>query len=168
MAKPIEITKYTTKFLAYPADLLAVCEGKLALPGVTTLRGQAIALMAQPEVRGQLYLTRDDTAKFFQQIGCETRDSIQPFNKEFGLVREKMHGRYCLKYPFVIDTTHLDKRSGAKVSGDKTTLIGRIKQFFRENIVEVPDDKWQIGHLDPTTADASESNLAWQPPIQGK
>jgi hypothetical protein len=35
-------------------------------------------------------------------------------------------------------------------------------------LTDVPNDDWQVGHLDPTVADASESNLAFQPPIQGK
>ena len=32
----------------------------------------------------------------------------------------------------------------------------------------MPNEEWQIGHLDPTINDASEKNLAYQPPIQGK
>ncbi len=80
----------------------------------------------------------------------------------------KKKGLYCLEYPFQADTTHLDKRKGVSISGDKHTIIQSIKDWWKKNLVDVPDEEWQIGHLDPTIDDASEKNLAWQPPIQGK
>jgi hypothetical protein len=165
----ISITAYTTKYTAYPADLLAFCETmKVMPPNITSLRGQALALMAQPEVRGQLYLQREDTEQFFEQIGVPTNDAIQQFNKATGLKRIKKRGAYCLVYPYEADTTDLDKRKGVAISGDRNTAIEHIKSWWRTNLVDVPNSEWQVGHLDPTVGDASETNLAYQPPLQAK
>jgi len=165
----IDIKKYNKMFVAYPEELQKFCdENKIKLPGIETLRGQAYALMGQPEVRGQLHLSRTETFTFFKQIGVETDDAIQPFNKTIGLKRIKGRGLYCLVYPFETDTVDIDKRKGASIKGDRDSLIDRIKNWWRQNLVDVPNKDWQVGHLDPTIGDASEANLAYQPPIQGK
>ena len=167
--KRISIASYTTKYAAYPADLLAFCEThKVMPPSITSLRGQALALMAQPDVRGQLYLQREDTEQFFKQIGVPTNDAIQQFNKATGLKRIKSRGCYCLAYPYEADTTDLDKRNGAAISGDRNTAIEHIKAWWRANLVDVPNSEWQVGHLDPTVGDASDANLGYQPPLQAK
>jgi len=170
MTTLINIAKYVTKFTAYPKDLLQFCtKNNVKLPGIESQMGQAYALMAQPEVRGQKHLGRIEATTFFQQIGMETDDSIQKFNKAVGLKRVKgKRGIYCLVYPFECDMTDIDKRKGCSISGDRNTVIDTIKKWWRENLIDVPNDKWQVGHLDPTIADASEKNLAYQPPIQGK
>lgn len=170
MTQRITISNYTTAFVAYPAELEEFCKGKVKLPKLKGLRGQALALLSQPEVRGQLYLDREDTAAFFAQIGLSTDDSIQPFNKDFGLKKIKIpgKGKYCLEYPFSVNTTHIQKRAGAKISGNRDEQIDVVKQFWRENLVDVPNDDWQIGHLDPTIPESGETNLAFQPPLQAR
>ena len=132
------------------------------------MRGQALALMSQPEVRGQKHIGRAEAVKFFQNIGMETTDAIQQFNKATGVKRMKMRGFYCLQYPFEADTTDLDKRKGVSISGDKDLIVNGIKDWWKKHLLEVPNNEWQVGHLDPTIGDASEKNLAYQPPIQGK
>lgn len=165
----VDIKHYTTKFESYPSELQEFCaENKVKLPGIHTLRGQAYALMAQPENRGQKCVGRTEATDFFKQIGIATDDAIQPFNKTIGLKRMKGKGTYCLVYPFESDMIDIDKRKGCAISGDRNTIIDTIKQWWRENLVNVPNEEWQIGHLDPTIADASEKNLAYQPPIQAK
>ena len=169
MTTRINIDTYTKKFEIYPSDLVEFAkEHKLSLLPLTSMRGQAIALMSQPEVRGQKYLIRDDADKFFKNICMETKDSIQQFNKATGFKTLGMKGKYCLQYPFESDTTDLDKRKGACISGDRDTAINAIKKLWMDNLVNVPNDKWHKGHLDPTIPDASEKNLAWQPPWQAK
>jgi hypothetical protein len=164
----IDINNYTRRYTCYPSDVLVFAdENKLKLPELTSMRGQALALMAEPEVRGQKHIGRDETVKFFENIGMETTDAIQQFNKATGLKRLNMRGRYCLKYPFELDTTDLDKRKGVSISGDRNTTINTIKKWWREKLTDVPNDEWHIGHLDPTINDATEKNLAYQPPIQG-
>jgi len=165
----IDIDTYTKKFEEYPSDFTAFAkEHDLTLLPLTSMRGQALALMSQPEVRGQKHIGRDEADKFFLNIGMATTDAIQQFNKATGIKRLKMRGYYCLQYPFVADTTDLVKRKGASISGDKNAIIDSIKEWWRTHLVDVPNDEWQTGHLDPTIGDASEKNLAYQPPIQGK
>lgn len=165
----INIDNYTTKFEVYPTDLVVFAQEKnLTLIPLTSMRGQALALLAQPEVRGQKHLGRDEAVKFFKNIGMKTTDAIQQFNKATGLKRIKMRGNYCLQYPFECDTTDIDKRKGVSITGDKNDYINAIKNWWKKNLIDVPNEEWQIGHLDPTINDASEKNLAYQPPIQGK
>jgi hypothetical protein len=168
MTTRINIGVYTTKFTAYPSDLLEFCSGGVKLPKLDALRGQAIALLAQPENRGLRFMTREDTALFFTQIGIQTDDSIQPFNKDFGLKKMSGKGKYCLEYPFVMNTTHIQKRAGAKLSGDRDDQINTVKDWWRANLVDVSNAEWQLGHLDPTIPDATEANLAFQPPLQAR
>lgn len=165
----ILITKYATKFTSYPVELLTICEtNNVRLPKIDSLRGQAIALMTQPEIRGEYYVTREDTATFFKQIDMQTDDSIQPFNKDNGLKKKIMKGKYCVEYPFVVVKTHIQKRKDAAISGNRDEKIEVVKNFWRENLVDVPNELWQEGHLDPTIPDASENNLAFQPPLQAR
>lgn len=165
----IDITKYIDKMSEYPPTLTDFCkEHQIQLPSIGSLRGQAIALMAHPEVHGKCYIERTDTAAFFTEIGMKTDDSIQPFNKACGIKRVPGKGRYAFEYPFKPDLTDILKRKNVSISGDKNEQIESIKQFFKDNVIEVPNDQWQIGHLDPHKDDSSEANLAYQPPIQGK
>jgi len=165
----INIDLYKKKFEAYPADLIAYAKEKnIPLLPLSSMRGQALALLSQPEVRGQKYLGRDEAIKFFNNISMETTDAIQQFNKAFGLKRLKMRGNYCLQYPFEADMTDIDKRKGVSISGDKNLFISTIKDWWKKNLIDIPNEEWQIGHLDPTVGDSSEKNLAYQPPIQGK
>lgn len=166
----IDISKYNKKFEDYPADFITFCkENDIKLPGIDTLRGQAYALMSQSDVRGKKYLTRTEAIKFFQQIGLETDDSIQPFNKTIGIKRMKdKKAIYCICYPFELDKTDIDKRKGCSISGDRDAQINATKHWWMENLVNVPNKDWQVGHLDPTIPDSSEKNLAFQPPIQAK
>jgi hypothetical protein len=162
------IEKYKKPFEKYPEELLTfVTKNDIKLPAITSSRGQALALMSQPEIRGRQYLTRNETDLFFQNIGVETSDSIQGFNKATGLKRIEKKGAYCLEYPFVCDKTDINKRKGVCINGDKDEAINSIKDWWNKNLVNVPNDKWQIGHLDPTVEDTTD-NLAWQPPLQGK
>ena len=170
MTTLINIHTYTKKFDAYPPDLVAFAkENSIQLLSLSSMRGQALALMSQPEIKGQKYLGREEAVQFFKNIGMETQDAIQQFNKAFGLKKMKIkRGFYCLQYPFETDMTDIDKRKGVSISGDRNTAINSIKEWWKKNLLDIPNEEWQIGHLDPTIDDASEKNLAYQPPIQGK
>lgn len=165
----MDIEQYKRKFEEYPSDLVEFAtENDLKLLSLTSMRGQALALMSQPEIRGQKFVSREEAEKFFDNIEMKSRDAIQNFNKSFGLKRIDKRGFYCLKFPFEIDAICIDKRKGAIIRGDRNEKINYIKNWWRENLVDVPNEKWQIGHKDPTIGDASERNLAYQPPIQSK
>lgn len=169
MTSLIDISNYTKKFEEYPEDLITFSkENNLPLIPLTSMRGQALALMSQPEIRGQKYISREEANKFFENIGMTTNDAIQQFNKTTGIKRIKMRGNYCLEYPFKCDTTDLDKRKGVSISGNRDDYINTIKNWWNNNLLNIPNNEWQIGHLDPTIDDSSENNLAYQPPIQGK
>ena len=125
----IDIKNYPHKFTAFPEDFLEFCaKNGVKLPGIDSLKGQALTLMAQPEVRGQKHLGREEVKRFFEQIGLATDDAIQPFNKAAGLKRMKCRGMYCLVYPFETDMTDVEKRKGCSISGDKDTAVNIIKQ----------------------------------------
>ena len=169
MTTLINIDNYTTKFDEYPADLQDFAkENQITLPSIKNMRGQALALMSQPEVRGLQYLKRSETEKFLKNIGISAGDAIQAFNKSTGIKRMKMSGQYCLKYPFESDRVDIDKRKGAIIGGDRDSQINAIKSWWKEKLLDVPNEEWQVGHLDPTIGDPSENNLAYQPPLQGK
>lgn len=169
MSKKIDLSPYCVPFNDYPDDLKKIAsDNDIILPSISNNRGQALALMAQPEIRGSQYIDRETATKYFTKIGYETKDSIQAFNKDTGIIRIKMRGKYCLKYPFEIDKTHINKRKDVKITGDKKTIVENIKEFFMKNIINIPFEEWQTGHLDPTIDDSSEDNLSYQPPIQSK
>lgn len=163
----ITIEDYAAQFEEFPADLLEFCLAEeITLPSISSLKGQAIALLAQPENRGNRYLSRPSAKAFFEVIGLETDDAIQPFNKAMGLRKVSMRGKYCLVYPFEADKVDIIKRKGCAIIRD--SIIDAIKECHRKRITDVPNKQWQLGHLDPTIADASEANLAYQPPIQAR
>jgi hypothetical protein len=170
MTEPIQAELYTQKFDAYPKELLDfAAEHKLELPSLSTHRGQGLALLAQPENRGVRHVDPELAGKFLGALDMKSRDPIQAFNKATGIKRLPLkRGFYCLQFPFECDRIDLDKRVNATISGDKETQVNLIKTWFKKNIVDVPLDQWQIGHLDPTIGDTSEKNLAYQPPIQAR
>ena len=170
MTTLIDITKYKTKFGAYPADFESECvKNKIKLPGINSLKGQAYALMAQPEIRGQKHLGRKETDAFFENIGMSTNDSIQQFNKtsQDGLVKLDVKNVYCLAYPFQFNMTDVKKRAPTNITipGDRDAQINHIKKWWKEKLIDVPNNEWQVGHLDPTREDGP---VAYQPPLQGK
>ena len=62
MTTLIDISLYKAK-LAYPPELQEFCTTNgVTLPGIDTFAGQAYALMAQPTVRAQKHLGRNETA----------------------------------------------------------------------------------------------------------
>lgn len=169
MVTRIDIDLYKSKFDDYPNDLVEFAKKiDVVLPTLSSMRGQALALMAQPDVRGLKFVDRDQASTFLQKIGFNTKDAIQQFNKATGIMRLKMRGKYCLQFPFQSDKVNLTKRVGAFIKGDRDSKINDIKSWWRNNLLDIPNKDWQVGHLDPTIGDSSERNLAYQPPIQGK
>lgn len=165
----IDIDLYKTKFEEYPHDLVDFAKKiDVVLPDISSMRGQALALMAHPDVRGLKFVDRDQASTFFDNLGLITKDAIQQFNKATGIKRLKMRGKYCLQFPFQSDKVNITKRVGAFIQGDRNSKINDIKSWWRSNLIDIPNKDWQVGHLDPTIGDPSERNLAYQPPIQGK
>jgi hypothetical protein len=63
--------------------------------------------------------------------------------------------------------TDVQKRTPTNISipGDRNAQIDSIKNWWKAKLIDVPNDEWQVGHLDPTREDGP---VAYQPPLQGK
>lgn len=55
----------------------------------------------------------------------------------------------------------------SKDINNRDASIESIKDWWRKNLLDVPNDRWEIGHLDPTI-EIIQGNIAYQPPIQGR
>lgn len=127
----------------YPGDLITfAAQSSIRLPSISTVGGQALAFLAQPENRGgSRFVTPCETIEFFKKIGLNTRDSIQPFNKPCGnrlqLIGAKP-GLYSLKYPYEIKANDIAKR----ISVDKHVLengtpgeqISEVKKYWFQKV----------------------------------
>lgn len=145
----------------------------LKLPKLSCLRGQALALMSKPDMRGgNNFVTPATAEEFFKKNNLKTRDAIQPFNKmnQIGFKLIARTGEYSLVYPFEVDSVTLNKRVNVKLNIEQTREEGaaHVREYHQRHIMDVATEKWQIGHLDPTTSDNTAKNLAWQPPIQAR
>jgi len=123
----------------YPEELVSFAEDvKISLPKISSVGGQALAYLSQPENRGgNKFITPQETTDFFTGIGIKTRDSIQPFNKPWGnrlqLVDAKP-GLYSLKYPFALKWNDILKRvsvdKNVLENGTKEEQIGEVKKYW--------------------------------------
>ena len=124
---------------SYPQELLTFAESNhINLPGVKTIGGQALAFLAQPENRGgNRFITPSETVEFFRDLGLETRDSIQPFNKvcsgKLKLVDAKS-GLYSLEYPFALKWNDISKRISVNKhvleNGSKKEQVAEVKRYW--------------------------------------
>jgi hypothetical protein len=46
--------------------------------------------------------------------------------------------------------------------------IDTIKQRIKEDYMDIPNEKWQLGHKNPGSCDNSSNNMVLQPPIQAR
>lgn len=130
-----------SKFSAYPDELVIYFTNKnIKLPGIDSLRGQALALMSQPNfVNGQIFIDRKIAENFFKNIGLETADAIQPFNKpnNMKLVKSKK-GLYSLIYPFDMDFFQIEKRTkvhrNVLENGTKTEQVKNVKNYWKKKV----------------------------------
>ena len=94
----ININNYIKKFDNYPNDLIEFAKkNNIELLPLSSMKGQALALMSQEEIRGQKHISRKDAVQFFKNIGMETSDAIQQFNKTTGFKRIKNRLSYFRK-----------------------------------------------------------------------
>ena len=65
------------------------------------MRGRVLLSMSQNQkLEDKNILGEKKQIIFSKNIGMETNDAIQQFNKTTGIKRIKMRGYYCLEYPF--------------------------------------------------------------------
>ena len=133
----------------YPEELVSFAEDvKISLPKISSVGGQALAYLSQPENRGgNKFITPQETANFFTELGIKTRDSIQPFNKPWGnrlqLVDTKP-GLYSLKYPFALKWNDISKRvsvdKNVLENGTKEEQIGEVRKYWLHKMKNKEED----------------------------
>ena len=134
---------------AYSEELVSFAEDvKISLPKISSVGGQALAFLSQPENRGGgRFITPQETANFFTELGIKTRDSIQPFNKPWGnrlqLVDTKP-GLYSLKYPFALKWNDISKRvsvdKNVLENGTKEEQIGEVRKYWLHKMKNKEED----------------------------
>ncbi len=166
----IKVEKFG-KFLKHSKEFTAFCKlNNIAEKKMNTAGGQVLALMTCKKNFNK-HIDRAGLIEFIDKIGEESGDVIQLINKtdQWGLVAKTIDRKYyTIPFPFQYIDLHLKKRD-INIGGlDRNERINLVKEFLIKNYIEVPNDKWQVGHLNPNIPDGSSDKLVFQPPIQGK
>ena len=156
----------------YPDDFLKFCkDNNLKPPNITTGNGKALSAMLYNPYK---YWDRASCDDFVKKFNIQTKDSIQLFNKHSqwgiktnsGTERAKLY----IVYPYSLSNKH-KMRKNFKFDGteeEKNSEINKIKSTIQTDYVDVPNDKWQLGHKNPGSINNTNNNLILQPPIQCK
>jgi hypothetical protein len=154
----------------YPEEFNKFChEHELKPPKISSGNGKALSAMLQfPD----MYWDRDNCDEFVKKFNIETKDSIQLFNKheQWGIKTSDERGKNYIIYPYAITNKH-KMRKNFKFDGteeEKNIEIEKIKSTIKHDYIDVPNDKWQLGHKNPGSIDNTGFNLVLQPPIQAK
>lgn len=167
----IKIDELNNNFLkGYHPDIIDFSKkNNLKLPKISTGNGKALSVMSHNPGK---FWTREDTDSFVKKYDITTSDSIQLFNKQeqkgFKCIRDK--GKNMMIYPYELSNKNL-MRKGFKYGGteeQKNIAIDKIKNEIKNDYIDVPNEKWELGHKNPDTTDNTLNNLVLQPPIQGK
>lgn len=158
------------KYIEYNDEFLSFCNSNgVKIPNINSLRGQIVALMTSPENRNK-FINRESLNKFIKSIGLSSKDVIQAVNKtdQWGLKSETVSRQYyMIPFPFIYIDIHIKKRTLPKLT-NRNDKINFQKEFMIHNYINVPNDKWEVGHMDPNNPNVCEENLVYQPPIQSK
>jgi hypothetical protein len=158
------------KYTDYSVEFLTFCEkNSIKTPKINSIKGQVVALMTHPDNRNK-FIDRNSLEKFNKINNLNSKDIIQAINKteQWGLKSETIRKKYyTIPFPFLYIDIHIKKRKLPKLE-NKDENINFIKEYLKHNYIDVPNDKWEIGHKDPNDPDISEEKLVYQPPIQGK
>ena len=157
----------------YNVEFKSFCkEHNIKLPILKSKSGQVLALFTDQRNR-YIAIDRVMINGFLSNINEKSKDCIQLINKveQRGIKKITIARKYyMLIYPFVYYGLHVNKRLNFSHHLDynqKTTQIETTKQFLLDNYINIENEKWQIGHRDPS-GNNSKENLVYQPPIQGK
>lgn len=156
----------------YPDNFLIFCStNNLNPPKINTGTGKALSAMLYNPFK---YWTRTSCDIFVKKFGIDTKDSIQLFNKhsQWGIKTNSgtEKGKLYIVYPYCLSNKY-NIRKDFKYEGSieqKNTEINKIKSTILTDYIDVPNDKWQLGHKNPGASNLSNNNLVLQPPIQGK
>lgn len=154
----------------YPISFIKFCEEKkLRMPSLFSAHGKALAAMLN---HPDYYWTRDDCNEFCRRFHINSKDSIQLFNKheQWGPTQSSEKGKYYIVVPYM-QSIKSQIRKNFNFSGtvsERNNMIDTIKQNIMNDYINVPNEKWQLGHKNPGCVNLSEKNMVLQPPIQAK
>lgn len=156
----------------YPDEFLIFCEfNNLKPPKITSRNGKALSAILYNPYK---YWDRETCDLFVKKFNIETVDSIQLFNKhsQWGINTNSglEKGKIYIIYPYSISNKH-KMRKNFKYDGNNNQKINeiiKIKSTIKNDYIDIPDDKWQLGHKNPGNIDNTNNNLILQPPIQSK
>ena len=154
----------------YPIEFINFCDkNNLHPPTLNSKRGKSLSVMLDNQ---DSYWNRDTCNEFCKKFKIETKDSIQLFNKheQFSIKTSGEKGKYYIMYPFELSNKH-KMRKNFKFDGteqQKNSEIDKIKSTILNDYINVPNNKWQLGHKNPDSIDNTNKNLVLQPPIQSK
>ena len=166
----ININSITCMPENYPDDFTHWCNhNKLKPPQINTGNGKALLAMLTYQDK---YFDRELCREFCDKFNIDTKDSIQLFNKhsQWGLLCSEERGKYYIPKPYKKTNKYM-MRKDFKYDGTKKSKneeIDNIKSHITSNYINVPNEKWQLGHKNPDSEDNSSTNLVLQPPIQAK
>ena len=176
----VNIKKKFEKPTEYDEDFKSFCKKyKIKLSRLSSMKGMVIAILTNKENRNK-YVNRDILEKIMKDLEKYSKDVIQLINKtdQWGLVYEtdsskKKHDvHYRIPYPFRYTSVHVEKRkdfTGHFQDKDaRNKAINAQKEHIKNYYIDVPNDKWELGHKDANKKDNTDKNLIIQPPIQGK
>jgi len=149
-------------------------EHNVRLPSDGSIKATLLQEMtSEDHISSKKWWDRKAMEDVLKKYNKESADIIQIINKteQWGLKNPLKNGRefYRFEYPFIYVSTHVEKRKVQKVKPeDKEKQIELIKENIKKDYIDVPIDKWQLGHKNPDLPDGTPKNLVWQPPIQGK
>lgn len=159
---------YKQSLESYPESFLVFCKKNiLRMPSLSSNRGKALAVMLN---HPQYYWIRDDCDEFCRRFQIDSKDTIQLFNKheQWGLTQSKERGKYYIPVPYA-KSIKPDMRKNFHFHGtleERMRAIDTIKQNIMDDYINVPNEKWQLGHKNPCSGDNSYHNMVLQPPIQ--
>ena len=154
----------------YPEEFNKFCKkNKLTPPSLNSGNGKALAIMLDNKYK---YFTRSECDEFIKKFNIESKDSIQLFNKhsQWGIKTNSgiEKGKLYIVYPYDFSSKH-NMRKNFTYNGtkeEKDLEIEKIKSTIKHDYVDIPNEKWQLGHKNPSNI--TENNLVLQPPIQQK
>lgn len=175
--KPSEYQKINIELIkeiddSYPNEFIKFCElNKLKPPKNKSGGGKALSVMLANPYK---YWDRETCDIFVNKFNIDTSDSIQLFNKhsQWGILTNSgfVRGKLYIVYPYSLSNKH-KMRKDFKYNGnenDKNIEIDKIKSTIKNDYIDVPNEKWQLGHKNPASIDNTNNNLILQPPIQSK
>ena len=153
----------------YPLEFINFCkDNNLIIPKINTGRGKALSAMLNNIDK---YFDRKTCIEFCNKFNINSDDSIQLFNKheQIGIKTSDEKGKYYIKYPYCLSNKHkMRKNFGYNLTEEeKNNEINKIKATIKNDYLDVPNEKWQLGHKNPESND-NNNNLILQPPIQAK